>query len=240
MADEPQTYLVAGCRPWCRGAFDELSASGNGRWELVTEKEALSREFLEELKPGKVFFLHWSWRIPATVFEHFECIGFHMTDLPYGRGGSPLQNLILRGHETTKLSAFGIGDQMDGGPVYLKRDLALEGSAHEIFERAMSVAVGMIQAIVKHDPSPMPQVGEPVTFKRRSPKESEIPPGLRGRALYDFIRMLDADGYPRAFIRRGDQRREYYNARLSESGEVSADVRVIGKTGTFSEQYSKL
>ncbi len=26
----------------------------------------------------------------------FECVCFHMTDVPYGRGGSPLQNLIIR------------------------------------------------------------------------------------------------------------------------------------------------
>ena len=29
-----------------------------------------------------------------------------MTDLPYGRGGSPLQNLIIRGFESTKISAI--------------------------------------------------------------------------------------------------------------------------------------
>ena len=30
------------------------------------------------------------------IHENYKCIIFHMTDLPFGRGGSPLQNLISR------------------------------------------------------------------------------------------------------------------------------------------------
>jgi len=37
------------------------------------------------------------WIILKEIFENYEIILFHMTDLPYGRGGSPLQNLIVRG-----------------------------------------------------------------------------------------------------------------------------------------------
>lgn len=31
---------------------------------------------------------------------------FHMTNFPYGRGGSPLQNLMKRGHHTTTITAL--------------------------------------------------------------------------------------------------------------------------------------
>ena len=71
---------------------------------------------------------HWSWIIPATIHERFEVVIFHMTDLPYGRGGSPLQNLIVRGHERTMISAIRCVEEMDAGPVYLKRELSLHGS----------------------------------------------------------------------------------------------------------------
>ena len=46
-----------------------------------------------------------------------------MTDLPYGRGGSPLQNLIARGFLETKISAILVEKQLDAGPVYLKMEL---------------------------------------------------------------------------------------------------------------------
>ena len=52
--------------------------------------------------------------IPTEIFTSFECIVFHMTDLPYGRGGSPLQNLIVRGHKKTKVSALKVVKEVDG------------------------------------------------------------------------------------------------------------------------------
>ena len=57
-----------------------------------------------------------------------------MTDLPYGRGGSPLQNLIIiRGLKTTKITAFKCVAEIDVGPVYLKKTLSLEGNAQDIY-----------------------------------------------------------------------------------------------------------
>ena len=68
-----------------------------------------------------------------------------MTDLPYGRGGSPLQNLIIRGGKTTKLFAFRMTEEFDARPNYLKRNLSLEGTAREIFIRANYLSAKMIR-----------------------------------------------------------------------------------------------
>lgn len=43
-----------------------------------------------------------------------------MTNLPYGRGGSPVQNLILNGHKKTIISALNVTKDLDAGDVYLK------------------------------------------------------------------------------------------------------------------------
>ena len=43
-----------------------------------------------------------------------------MTDLPFGRGGSPLQNLIVRGFEETMTSAIKVTKGIDTGDIYLK------------------------------------------------------------------------------------------------------------------------
>ena len=61
-----------------------------------------------------------------------------MTDLPFGRGGSPLQNLITRGISKTKISALRCNEEIDAGPIYLKRPLSLHGSAEEIYQLAIS------------------------------------------------------------------------------------------------------
>jgi len=55
-----------------------------------------------------------------------------MTDVPYGRGGSPLQNLIVRGHTETKLTALRCVRDLDADgypPAFLETEhLRLEFS----------------------------------------------------------------------------------------------------------------
>lgn len=77
--------------------------------------------------------------MPREITDNWECVVFHMTDLPYGRGGSPLQNLIVRGHKDTKISAVRMTEKLDGGPVYMKHALFLDGSAQEIFVRCSDI-----------------------------------------------------------------------------------------------------
>lgn len=90
-------------------------------FHLITRKEDLTPERLREIAPRTIFFPHWSYLIPPAIHEGWECIIFHMTDLPYGRGGSPLQNLIQRGHRETMLTALRCVAELDAGPIYLKR-----------------------------------------------------------------------------------------------------------------------
>ena len=121
-----------------------------------------------------MFFPHWSWIIPAAIHSAYECVIFHMSDVPYGRGGSPLQNLVVRGVQETRLSAIRCSDVLDGGPVYLKKPLSLQGSAEEIFVRAAHLMEGMVAEIVVGRITPAAQVGEPVVFARRRPQDGDI------------------------------------------------------------------
>ena len=139
-----------------------------------------------------------------------------MTDLPFGRGGTPLQNLIKLGLKSTKLSAIQCTREIDAGPVYLKKHLSLDGSASEIFLRAEKLFPDMIESIVLGDISPIEQEGEIVTFKRRTPEMSRLASNEDLVEIFDSIRMVDAEGYPRAFILWGDYRIEFSNAALTK------------------------
>ena len=194
--------VVASTRPWNEYLAKEINRAAGIPTYLVKSKTELNQQYLEALNPEYIFFPHWSHMIPPDVYEKYECIIFHMTDLPFGRGGSPLQNLIQRGYENTKISAIRCVPELDGGPVYLKKDLNLNGSASEIFLRASKIIKQMILEIIEKKPVPVPQKGEVVVFKRRSPEQSNIKTA-QIRTLddfFDFIRMLDAEGYPKAFL----------------------------------------
>ena len=148
-----------------------------------------------------------------------------MTDLPFGRGGSPLQNLIIRGYTETKLSAIRCVKELDAGDIYLQKKLSLYGSAEEIFLRASKLMVEMMQEIIGKKFVPTPQKGEIVTFKRRKPKEGNISSLTDINKVFDYIRMLDAEGYPRAFLDIGQLHLEFERASLKD-GCIKADVKI--------------
>lgn len=191
----------------------------------IRTPDELDLEALERFAPNHVFFPHWSSKIPADVFERFESIIFHMTDVPFGRGGSPLQNLVTRGIETTRLSALRCVAELDAGPVYLKRDLSTLGTAEEVFLRAARLMETMIVDIVMQRIEPAPQSGETTRFRRRVPADGDLRPATNLDVAHDLIRMLDGDGYPPAFLEAGSLRYEFTRA-SHRGGHLIADVRI--------------
>lgn len=220
------TYLVATIKPWHVSAYQRRTPDFPGDWRIISEREELTVSNLESIGPRYVFFPHWSWKVPDEILKAAECVCFHMTDLPYGRGGSPLQNLILRGHGDTMVTALRMTSTLDEGAVYIKRPLSLEGRAQDIYERSADVIFDMISEIVETEPRPVEQEGEATIFDRRKPEQSLLPQEGGLRLLYDHIRMLDAETYPRAFLESGDYRLEFSDAELSDEDELVARVRI--------------
>jgi len=198
---------------------------------IITKKEELTYDRIAELKPKYIFFPHWSWIIPKEIHENFECVVFHMTDLPFGRGGSPLQNLISLGIENTKISALKVVEELDAGPVYLKKDLNLNGSAEEIFIRASKIIFReMIPEILESTLIPKEQRGRVVNFKRRRREDGDISQLNTLEKVFDCIRMLDAEGYPKAFLETEHFVLEFSRASL-KTDHIIADVRIYLKEG---------
>lgn len=194
---------------------------GMHQMQVYTQKEDVTLENIENYNPDIIFFPHWSYIIPEEITRRWNCVVFHMTDLPYGRGGSPLQNLIVRGHKDTMISAIQVTNEVDGGPIYMKKSLSLAGSAQEIYERASKVIFEqMIPELIKKLPKPKEQIGEPIVFKRRKPEDGEITGDMDLTKIYDYIRMLDAEGYPAAYLEYGDYRLEFQQACLLEKSNI--------------------
>lgn len=190
--------------------------------EIITTKSNFTLENISAFNPDIIFFPHWSWLIPKEIYESYECIVFHMTDLPYGRGGSPLQNLISRDIKHTKISAIRVDGGIDTGNIYLKEPLDLYGSAEEIFVRASRVIFDkMIPYIVNNRPTPLPQEGKIETFQRLSQKDNELKPEFELNKIYNYIRMVDGEGYPNAFIKLGDYKIKFSRANLKHNKIVA-------------------
>jgi methionyl-tRNA formyltransferase len=222
-------YILLSEKQWHKPLFQSLKERVNAEWKLIDNKEEFTPETLTAFNPDRIFIPHWSYIIPKQIYEKYNCVVFHMTDLPYGRGGSPLQNLIERGHTETKISAIRVEKVVDAGPIYLKRSLSLEGTAQEIFLRSVDIIFEMIVHMHSHLEKPVPQSGDPVVFKRRTPEQSNLTDIKDVQKLYDHIRMLDCDGYPQAFLETEHFRFEFSKAAIIDQQTLSADVRITKK-----------
>ena len=225
------TYAIVSEKKRNQTLIDKLQSEFDTvRWILIDNKEQFNSTFLNTHQITKIFIPHWSYIIPSEIYLNYECIVFHMTDLPYGRGGSPLQNLIVRGHTETKISALRVVKELDAGSIYLKKDLTLSGTADEIFNRANSVIEGMISEIISKNIEPKAQEGEIVKFKRRKSEDGNIGEVEDLKKAFDYIRMLDAEGYPHAFIETSNLKLEFTNADYNPNDEIiTAHVRIFKK-----------
>ena len=222
------SIIIVSNKEWHRKYVKEIATRTNKDVIYIDNKECITYDYLHTLQPEWVFFPHWSYIIPAEVYANMNCVIFHMTDLPFGRGGSPLQNLIARGIYETKLSALKCTAQLDAGDIYIKQPLSLWGTAEEIYLRAAELTKEMIIQIVKEKPQLHKQQGEPVVFRRRKPSEGDIGKLKYLSEVFDYIRMLDADTYPPAFLDKNNLHIEFTRASLKD-GHILADAKIFIK-----------
>ena len=85
----------------------------------------------------------------------------------------------------------------------------------------------MTLRIVRESPAATPQQGEPVLFSRRKPAQSNLANCSPGDldACYNQIRMLDAEGYPHAFMEINGIRLEFRRVSRRSDG-LHTDVRI--------------
>ncbi len=186
---------------------------------------------IKDLNPKIIFFIHWSKLINSSIFNKYTCIQFHASNLPKGRGGSPIQNQILIGKKRTKLTAFKVSKNLDAGPICLQNNLDLKGNANQIFIRLEKTALRMIKKITsKKKLDFKSQKGSPSYFKRRNAKQSLINfkkiNSLNN--LYDFLRMLDAEGYPNAYVKLNKYNLSFNNVKHDKK-IIHANVQIKKK-----------
>ena len=218
-------YIIASSKPWHIKECKSQNRFNTSEYIWVKSNDELDKALISQSDVRYIFFLHWNWLVPESILTQYECVCFHMTDVPYGRGGSPLQNLIVRGHTISQLTALRMVNEMDAGPVYMKLPLTLDGKAIDIYKRAGLLSYELIEWIISQEPAPEPQSGQVTKFKRRTPDQSKVPIQGSLSDFYDYIRMLDAPTYPYAFIEYGDYRLEFTDAHMEEDA-VKASVKI--------------
>ena len=214
-------FIIITKKKWDSNNFKKLSKN-----ILVLDKINLIK--IKRINPKIIFFIHWSKFVSKSIFKKYLCIQFHSSNLPRGRGGSPIQNQIMLNVKKTKISAFKISERLDSGPICLQDNISLRGNALDILIRMETKSIQMIKKIIKKKNLIfVKQKGKPSFFKRRTPSESKINLNKTRtiNKLYDFLRMLDAPNYPNAFIKLNKFKFTFNDIKINKN-KIDAKVKI--------------
>jgi len=201
-----------GYRDWALKIYDAIINCVDYPILMIRSKNQYSDQLIHDIKPDCILFYGWSWKINPTIITNYRCIMLHPSPLPNYRGGSPIQNQIIRGEKESAVTLFLMNEGLDTGDIIAQKKISLEGHLDEIFARITQTGIELTLQILKTTALPtIKQTEANATFyKRLTPADSEITlkelESVSGEYLYNKIRMLE-DPYPNAFIKTADGRK---------------------------------
>lgn len=181
------------------------------RWAQDNESRAdivIARD-RADLTGGDFLFLISCHQIIGTdiraLYRHTLVI--HASDLPKGRGWSPMIWEALSGASSITVSLLNAEDGVDCGDIWQKRRFALDGTEllDELNARLFAIELELMDWALAHcdNAAPQPQSGEPSVWPKRRPSDGEIDPSEPLSASFDTIRLADPQRYPAFFTHRG-------------------------------------
>lgn len=196
---------------------------------MASNPEELDKLFLSwhPERPQRIYFPFWSWKVPANILNEYDCIGFHSAPLPFGRGGSPIQNMIRLGHKTTEVCMFKMSKNYDEGDVLGRKEVLLTGTLADVIGRITNVIQDMIEDYergISTFCSPMADYNNvPLKFERIV--DNYLPEVNLIDEIYDEIRMRDEEGHPKAFLYHGKYRIDFTDAEI-KNNRITAKVEI--------------
>jgi methionyl-tRNA formyltransferase len=191
---------------------------------LAARGHEVVREHRHEALPtglDAVFILSYQRIIPAEVLARSRHnLVVHQSDLPAGRGWSPLTWQVIEGRSEIPIVLFEAAPAVDEGPIYLRRVMRLAG--HELWPelRAMQAALTAELCLEFCDRWPaiadqgrMP-TGTASWHRKRTPADSRLDPARSIAEQFDLLRTVDNERYP-AFL---DHRGHRYVLRIEDQG----------------------
>ena len=133
----------------------------------------------------------------------------HESNLPEGRGFSPLTWQILAGENEIPVALLHMTHDMDAGPVAFKEFLHFKGNEllDELRSAQGQATIALCRRFLDASTYPLgvPQVGLPTYFKRRRPEDSRLDPHRSISEQFNLMRVVDNEKYPAFFDLAGQR-----------------------------------
>lgn len=196
VVDNPSWVL-----PWAERLVAEANAAGDAA--------RLLRDNAEVEDGTAVAFYLGCVKItpPAVLARARRNLVVHASDLPKGRGFSPLTWQIIAGINRIPVCLLDAAESVDAGPVIYRDWIDYRGD--ELIDELrgpmgeMHVTLPMRFLGAATPPQGVPQQGEPSVHPRRRPNDSRLDPEKSLASQFDLLRTVDNEKYPAWFELRG-------------------------------------
>ena len=157
-----------------------------------------------------LFILSYSKIIPKSLINTCKhALVVHESDLPSGKGWSPLTWQILEGKNMIPITLFEADEGVDSGHIYLKDTMKFAG--HELVSDLRKTQASFTfmlckkflsnyESIVKNK---APQRGVVSYYAKRTPIDSKLDFNKTINEQFNLLRVVDNDNYPAFFEHQG-------------------------------------
>lgn len=157
-----------------------------------------------------VFVLGYTKILKGDILKFNKSIYVvHESDLPNGRGFSPVQWQILDGKNQIKVSLLEVADVVDSGDIVSQTSITFDGFElyDEIREKQAVATFEVIRAFLLDYPhlKAVPQKGKGNFFRKRLPEDSELNIDRSIRDQFQLLRICNNDGWPAYFVMGGQK-----------------------------------
>lgn len=186
--------------PFGKALVNRLTAEG--------QTAALIEQQADVLHGDIAFYLSCTGLTPPErLARNGWNIVVHASDLPRGRGFSPLVWQVLGGINTIPVTMITMTEAADAGDILMQR--LLEFGGHELNDEmrdamgAMIVDMCFDVAMADAPPVRTPQSGEPSWYQRRRPDDSRLDVEKSLIDQFQLLRVVDNEHYPAYFDLNG-------------------------------------
>ncbi len=144
----------------------------------------------------------------ATRNRYGRCFVTHASDLPEGRGWSPVIWDILQGKDRIVLSLIEAADLLDSGAIFQKFHAPVKPTdLHDDINKTLSRLLVRALDFVLQSPhiTPRQQEGEASWYRRRTPDDSRLDPSQSIASQFNLLRVCDPDRFPAFFELFGER-----------------------------------
>ena len=195
LVDNRNSWII----PFAKEITQEITDRYNTKANLIHEHQ--------DVEEGDVLFLLSCEKIFKKLHLNKHNLVIHESDLPQGKGWSPVTWQVLEGLHKIPITLFEAQESVDSGMIYYQDEIALDGGEllPEIKDKQGQKTKELILKFLDDYPEihGREQSGEESFYPRRRPEDSALDVDKTIKEQFNLLRVCDNERYPAFFTMNG-------------------------------------